>query len=400
MATRCAVLVARILTVLACGLVTLGASNAPAATPEASDPKAVAIAESLVNAANAGDLDRLEALFDWQELVRRATDGLPIVEDRRNSFQRGAIEGARSTGILFDLATASRGDVKLRVLRIFADERGRWIGLRILRKQGGFEHASFLIQHRPDGSDRIVDFQVLTRGELISFTIRQLLISSLGADETFLQRLKEGDRTLRAQFRALREVQTLAAEGKLTEAAQLVRALPEELRRQKAIALNWTAVTAQLEDDAPYREAIEFLLKHHPDDAAALVASIDYYAMTQEYDKALQVVGAVEKLTLPDPYFRVLEASVLISAERMADAKKSAQAAIEAEPDLVDGYQALLLANLGDNDFAGTSKVLLEVAKRFGVEPDLTSEEYAAFVASSEYESYRLAREAESQETP
>lgn len=365
----------------------------PALPPKVavSEEAARALASALIAAANVGDLDALERLFDWSGLVSRSVGNANVTPVALSALEQRSIAGARTTGVLFQLAKAHDSNTKIRLLRTWEDPAGRWIGLRILQETG-FEHMSCLLSLSATGAPRVTDYVLLTQNELASEAGRKLLVAVQPSGTP-------ADQALVREIGVLGDVQMLDASGKFEEAAAKLRALPEASRKQKAFALLAVRIASNLGDE-PYGEALRFLLQHHPKDPAALVASIDYYALQESYDEALRVLREVEQITLPDPYFRVLEANMLMAAERTAEAAVAAQRAIEQEPELEDAYWILVGQSLDDENYARTTELLLELRRRFALDLDLEgSEAYADYLLSSEYEKFARATGAERRKT-
>jgi hypothetical protein len=181
------------------------------------------------------------------------------------------------------------------------------------------------------------------------------------------------------------EIQKAAAQQRPREAFALFDRLPPALRTERWLMIQRVAVARQL-DDATYLSAIEALHRAHPNDPATGVHLIDGYLLAHRHDAALGALTAVEKGSIPDAFFDVTRANILLAAQRLPEARAAAERAVAAEPTLLDGYWALVAVTLRQRAFADTTRALLEMHHKFALSYALEGvPEYAAYVASAEY---------------
>ena len=348
--------------------------------------EAEAFARELIAAVEVGDAARVESRIDYDALIRRAADGLRLPAKVLADTVRGAQQGARETGLIFQLAgLTARGDT-LTSLGTRQEGAKRWATLRMLAKAGGLEHFDCLLSKTEAGGVVAVDVRLLSTGELMSETMRRVLIPVFAADKNNVERLTQRENVLLEHLSELRAAQQARAAGEPARAADLVEGLPDELKHQKFCMLLWLQAAAASGDDARYSRALAALLERFPNDPAASVAAIDHYFLKKQYDKALSAIAHVAKHSAPDPYFRVLEANALIEMGRMDDALKAARAAIEREPGLLDAHFLLLTAQLRAKDHAAAAQTMLSISREFALSFDIGGvPEYAEFARSSEY---------------
>jgi len=351
-----------------------------------SETEAQAFGEALVTAARRGDKPKLEGLIDFKVMVQRSLADLKVANAVLQQTTAGVIQGARTTGLVHQLASISeRGDT-IKVLQTRTDDTGRWATVRLLPAAGGFEHYDFLLDKRGNGDVVTVDVQMLTSGELMSATMGRALVSALGMDKSLLKRLSERENALLKHMPDILKAQQTLVTGDAAGAASMLEALPEKVREQKFVMLVLVQATAATGDDARYSRALSALLKAFPNDPAATVASIDHHFLTKEYDKALAAIDRVEKSTVPDPYFGVLRTNALLELDRFDDARKAIDATIDKEPDMLMAHFSLVALLLRQKAHDATAAQLLKMRETFNLEYDLAAvPEYADFVASPQY---------------
>ena len=365
-----------------------------ATAPEVETPRLEAVSETeateygaaLVAAVEAGDLQVIDQLIDFSILGRRALAGFKLPERQVGTMLAGVGKGARTNGLIKELSTIAASGTRLRVLGTRQDDQGRWLTLRFLPAAGGVAHHNCLLSKRPDGTVVTADIHVLTSGELVSTSLRRFLIGALAQDKSFVERITEQENVLLKHLDDIQGAREDQLAGRFKEAADRLEKLPPQVRNQKFALLMRIAATASAEDDPRYQRTLEDFLEHHGKDPAAAVAAIDHYILRKEFDQALTALDTVERGIVPDPFFRVIRANVLLEAGRAREAMFTARDAIQSEPDLVDAHWSLVAASLSAKDFDTTARALLQMRESFGLEFELERvPEYAEFLRSRQY---------------
>ena len=351
-----------------------------------SDPAAEAFLRDFRGAVAGGDADAISASFDWTALTRRSMAGLGVRASAVESYAEAMERGGRSTGVVYNLMGVKRGESRLSYLGPETVDGQRWHTFRMLMAEGGFEHLRLLLSADAQGRARVVDFRPLTQGELASATIRRVLLPVLGSDsDAVLGRLVGKDQAYVQHISELQAALKLGQSGRWAESLAALEALPPELKSERWV-LHHRVQVAGMVDDAAYQAAIAELGTRYPEHPSTAVHLIDGHLMAGRYDEALAAVGVVEARSVPDPYLDVIRASILMVAERYAEAGAALDRAVAAEPSLEEAHWGRVSLALSTADLPQVTEGLWHLHRTFGVQLQLEGvPDYAEYVASPEY---------------
>jgi hypothetical protein len=354
------------------------------------EQEANAYAATMQQAIDAGDAAALERLIDFPLIVDRALAGAQLPKASVAATAQGVATGARQTGLIAQLAGLHAANVDWTLLSTRVDASGRWVSFRSLPPDGGFEHYDFLLTQREDGSVVAADVFLLSSSELISASMRRLLIGAFATDKNFLERLSARENLFVKHLDDLNAVLQAQARGASDEALGLLDRLPQALQDEKFALLMRLQMTAGKPDDPRYAACVARLIEKYPADQAAMIASIDHYFLKKEYGKALAAIEAVEKRSVPDAYFGVLRVNALVAMNELDRAKAMALQTIAREPSLLPAHFALTNVLLVQRAHGETAEQLLKMRDQFELAYELERvPEYAAFVASAEYPAFK-----------
>jgi tetratricopeptide (TPR) repeat protein len=373
------------------------AVQAPELKP-VSEVEANDYAQRMLAAVAAGDGAGIESALDFDAIVGRALAGVHLPQKVLRDTAKGVAEGARQTGLTAQLAGLSSAGTAFSLLANRVDREGRWLSFRMLPASGGFEHYDMLLSKRDDASVVAADVHFLSAGELMSTSLRRMLIGAFAADKSFIERLSAADNLFIKHLGDINRARQAAVSGQREQAWALLEGLPEELKNQKFALLMRLQLAIAEPDDPRYAKTVATLIEKFPNDPAAAVASIDHFLLRKEYEKAIAAIEAVEKSATPDAYFGVLKAETLRSMDKLEEAREVALATIEREPGLLPAHFSLVGVLLQRKDHAATAAKLLQMRDQFELVYEFEDiPEYAAFVASSEYPAFKrqLARGAQ-----
>jgi len=366
------------------------AADATKPRPESipSKEECQAFAETFLSTLKAGDIAAVNKLFDWDEVFRRSTEGVDVPEEYRNDF----IEGARSQldnpqGIVGQIVTAIKEGGGYKLLRV-RETQGRPHALfRIIMVNTGVSYHEFPLQRGEDGSVRATDALLYSSGEYISDTLRRLFIGAAASSHPDLK--IEGDE-LGGDFvrgiPTMTRMTTSLAQGQPGDTLAAFTELPPALQKDKSMLLV-RLFAAQRVGIEPYRTAMAAIQKQFPNDPTVDLLLIDYHAIEGRIDAARQGVDRLDKSVGGDPYLHVMRSGLAQLGKDLPAARRSAEAAVAAEPDLVPARLTLINCAMRQEDFAEVAKQLLAMENELGQEiADLTNVEgYAPFVRSAEY---------------
>lgn len=357
--------------------------------------EATELAQQIEAAMAVGDDSVMNKTVDWNLVCSRSIAGIDAPKDMQIEYRTGLLKGITDKGGLpkqvaqqvlqggsYRLMDVRQKDGEIRAL------------FRLLLPEAGVNYHDLLLVRDNGGRARVGDIYVFLSAEDLSTTFRRFYVAMLAEnDRSLLEKLSGKTAELANHMDEFQAMGTRIRTGQFREALDIYESLPEVLKTEKAVLiLRYQAAVGV--GSAETIQAVREFKKHYPDDACIDFLSIDLHASTGDFDQALECVDQVEKSVGDDPYLNVLRASCLVAAKRYEAAKQAANAAVEAEPDLIQAYWTLVTISLETKDFEEVTRLLDRIAANFEIEfYDLTQvPEYAEYVKSPEYEKWLESR--------
>lgn len=364
-------------------------SPAPAVTEgtPATEAECKAFAAQVEAATAARDRVKLNALLSIEDLAVRCVSDIPLAVGQRQSLVQGLRRGAQNnTFVTQVLAEVEKGGTYT-VLRVHTvGGRARAL-LRLISPDNGVNYHDFLLTRTPDGRVGLEDVYILTGGEMLSQTLRRLLLPAAAEmNRGILADLKGQDKTFLNNLPKVQSMAQAVQAGKGGEAVAIYRSLPADLRTHKVVALHHVQA-ASLVGDADYAAALQEYRRLFPTDPALDFLSIDYFLLKKQYDEAIRCIRSVATAVGGDPYLVSMEGTTLADAGRFQEAKAASEKAVAEEPSLADTYWGRVSIALKEKNHPDTLTWLRKVVEKCGVEIDdlTTADDYAGFVKSPQH---------------
>ena len=389
--THLAAPLARCLALLAIALL-VPIGTARAGVPEGTPVEGVV--RDLVDAMNERDPEAIDAIIDARALGARAYEALGAGSTSRRAFIDGIARQSLGERIVRDLA-ADPGAVKL-MRWVERDGETRPL-VRLRAVNGAFDYHEYFLEPRAEGGYRVVDWYQLSRGEPFSMVLAGLVRLTLDPDPGALERWLGTDASDPTVTSAFRRLGALRAEGKATEALDLLDSLPPTIARSRPIMLLRVQFAAAIEGaaDGPstrYAQTLAELAEHHADESGVAFVLVDHYLLVGDLDRAAAALLAVERRVGRDGMTGGILASIYLDADRAADAVTVAREAIRAEDDFEEVYFTLAAAQTMLGEYAAVIDTYRQLEARFGYEFSRDvfegDAEQVGFVASPEFEAW------------
>jgi hypothetical protein len=330
---------------------------------------------------NTNESAKAAALIDPDAIIDRGIEGLVLPKEFVTGMRKG-FSGAigKFTG---ELAQNVAAGGSFTLLRGRARE-GKELSLyRLISSEGGLNYIE-LEWRSKDGLVRGIDVEPANSGEPMSASIRRAG-AGVAAKNNLLDRLSGKQKAhLQGITATARFVETVGA-GKLEEAKTLYRSLSPEQQKDKLTLVHWMVVgQAGTEDE--YLKAMETMIRHHPQDPATLLASVDFWFIKKDFAKVRATVDKLNARVGGDPYLEVLRANSLVAEEKFAEAQKVLQGAVSREPSLEAAWYLQVDLAVAQKAHAETARILDASAKALGIDWSgiRESEDFAAFRDSKE----------------
>ena len=285
-----------------------------------SEEECAAFGEEIARAVNGGTASAVVDLLDPYALAARTLAGIEMKDD----FRRGVAGGIASSARESMLRTFG-GFGKARFLRVLKVDGELRPLVRLMTQDGGMNYHAYVVARRASGRLKWVDTHVCLTGELMSETMRRLLLPAVAEENAgFLERLTRGEGEYMKNLPKITAVQQKLQTGDIAGAQALLDTLPQELRAMKPI-LAMRLLVAQKGDQAAYLEVIREWESHFPSDPSLGLVGIDGAFLRQDYDGGLKSLGRLRAYTGDDPHLDLLEATMLRLARRFPEARAAAR---------------------------------------------------------------------------
>ena len=363
------------------------ANGGPDSTVPASEQECVQFAADLQAAVDANDQARTSKLIGLAEPYKTAVADFDGPPEYRKGLLKSCDEHAAKHPFVPLLLAKVRNGGQFKLLRVHTvDGRPRAL-FRTIRANGIVGYLDFIPARFPDGHVGIEDVYVPAAAELFSQSVRRINLEFAAEDGHGPPgHPSSTDRTWTThEDKWTAMIQAMHAE-KWGEAIAIYKALPEKMRANRTVFLH--AVQAALHDsDAEYIRAIEAFHRQFPDDPAVKVHNVDYFRMTRQHAAAVEAIEYVERTIGGDPSLRALRGEELARGWRFAEARATAEKAIEEEPTLKWAYLSRIRVSLLETNHAETLTWLKKMAEATGHRPgDLRRDpDFDVFVRSPQF---------------
>jgi tetratricopeptide (TPR) repeat protein len=258
---------------------------------------------------------------------------------------------------------------------------------RLISTSTGVAYHDFLLTRSPDGRLGLEDVYMLNTGEMLSQTLRRLLLPAAAEmNRGILDTIKGTDKTFVNNLPKVQSMAQAVQAGKGGEAVAIYRSLPAELRTHKVVALHHVQAASLVGDD-DYAAAIQEYRRRFPNDPAIDFLSIDYFLLKKQYDEAIRCIRSVATAVGGDPYLLSMEGTAQAEAGRFKEAKAVCEKAVAEEPTLTDAYWNRISVALKEKNHPDTLAWLKKIVEKCEVEiDDLTkADDYADFAKSPQH---------------
>ncbi len=353
----------------------------------ASEAETKEFAAQLEAAAAAKDRAKMHTLLAIEDLAVRCAQDIPLDARQKQGLLQGLRRGAQNNSFANELLDEFGKGAKYQLLRVHTvDGRPRAM-FRLITSELGINYHDFILCRSPDGRLGLEDVYVVATGELLSQTLRRLLLPAAAEmNRGLLAELRGTDKTFLNNLPRVKSMIAAVQAGNAGEAIAIYRSLPPELRAHKVIALQYIQAAALL-GDADYAAAIQEFRRLFPGDPALDLLSIDYFRLNKQFDEAVRCVRNVHAAVGGDPYLRSMEGTLLAEGGKFKEAREASEKAIAEAPKLEDLYWARIDIALRAKDHPDTLNWLKKVVEECDIAiADLTAEaDYAEFVKSPQH---------------
>jgi hypothetical protein len=357
---------------------------------DVTEEEARVFSDQLIAALREGRLGDLTDVFDYGVMARIATRGSSN-RSESDGFRRSLVSSldAKSGGIF---EASVKQQATYRRLRITGNTRGRMVLLRVLAEEGAVNYLDLAIVRNKAGKPVIVDAYIYAIGENFSDTMRRMYLLAGGNPSAGLS-VKVSDAEAGRAGDSMTAMAQNFNTGNFAAVLREYQGLPEAFKQERiCLALNLQA-SGQISEDEQ-RQAMNQIRKYHGDAAWANLMLLGDDMLREDYDSALRRIDRTDGEVGGDPFLDAMRAGVYGAKKDYPAAIAAAQRCVKAEPELVEGHNAVVNMSLPAGRFDLVRSELLELQKRFELDLDtwVETEDFAEFRKSDEYPRWQADR--------
>jgi tetratricopeptide (TPR) repeat protein len=327
-------------------------ARAATPSPPLTDEECAAFGKQLASWLSTHDLEALEQSFDPLALLDRVMDGLDLSEKDADDFRAGAL-GEVKDGLIRQFGQVK----KAQFLRVVQRPGGKRVLVRVHLK-GGINYFEFVCARRASGKLKWVDMFIYITGDMMSNTIRTAALPMIAEmKKGILERLTGSESSYVEHLPEIQRAMGLLRDGKPAEAAPILKALPAEMQTNRSVLMLRLQV-AQAVSESDYLKVIQDWETAYPNDSALALISIDGDVMRKNFTGAIAHVDVLDRLVGGDPYLNCIRGNIYFAAKNYVMVKRTANAALQADPHLAAAYDVLLNTSLAEEDFDETARIL------------------------------------------
>jgi hypothetical protein len=349
------------------------------------------IAESIEYAVESHNSDIFSGMFDWDEIIRRATtpsEGSKKYNQMFVKFKKRNLSGENG------FASRIIGHVKqggeFKYLRNRTKEGTKWLLFRLwIPERSSLDYFDFELDKLADGTFRISDYYRYRNGWTQSESLRRGYLRNADAGSRVLEKndLSEEEMSFAENNKKIEQMNEFCSAGNGQRALDIYAELPAALQKEKSVLLCRLEAASYL-GGAIYDDATIAARDALPNDPCLDFALVNYYYTHNEGDKYRAAIDRIDKKIDGDAYLDALRAIGYFQEKNYKLAREFAQKAIDVEDKSLVAYIILLQTALAEKDFDEVSKLItIMEEKSIMTFPDLTTEPiFADYMKSPQYE--------------
>jgi len=335
-----------------------------------SDEAARALALSFEDAVRRNARDEALAAIDFDAILARASEGVPMTDKVKRSFREGArASWTGAAGIVPGLLATIANGGSFTWLRLSEKDGTCTAFYRLVHADASApEYIELVLDPRGAKAAIAVDVSTSAEGVTHARTLRRWLLALVAdAGRTLPLRIAGEDRVFALAGKTFETIDKAFEEGRNADALEAWATLPAELRADPSVLLSRLRSALGAGGDA-FAQALNEARSARPGDARLELLAIDRAINANCPQDALASIEAAEAGLGGDPYLLALRGSIYRSLGRDEDARKACRAAIEAEAGLEDAHWTLLAIAVDAGRFDEALAILTRMDERFEID--------------------------------
>ncbi|TYA92207.1 tetratricopeptide repeat protein [Seonamhaeicola marinus] len=304
------------------------------------DSLVLELGDNIQNMIINGDVDGYLNYFDIETFSHFITEG---VSQRYNSdkFQKDYITGIKAglkslpQKIIDEVNAGGYYDF----VNYFYDETTQSYNMlfRLYSSLTGVNYHQYRVSKKDD-TFLFNDIYVYLSGEDLSATFKRFYMYSLPKKSLFSLFGENNS----VEFLKVADAVKLYNQGEFQKAYQKFNEIKGDLKNDKFTLILKSTCAAEINDRA-YKNSMELIAKTYPNDPTLYLNQIDYYIITKEYDKALELLNRLEDET-SDDFLIFLKGNIEIERPNPKKAVEHYKYISDNYPEFSEGHTSYLYA--------------------------------------------------------
>jgi hypothetical protein len=348
-----------------------------------------AAGEAIAAALNQRESEAMMRMLDVDAIVRLVVRDLGVSTADREQVRREIPRALRTNlGTSLQALEANKGSAKF--LRSGARDGKPYA---LVRYDFG-EQSSDYVEYYLTPLHKVEDWYVHSVATLYSTSARFDLATILKTDSMLFGLF--GARFTTQADAPFTDLRSHLQAKDFAKAYRVLEDFPESYRKSRQWALMRVSYGSRI-DEARHRAALRHLARNFGKDADLQFMLIDHYLFEQQFDRALEAVGALERsIGGEDAATANLRGTVLIAMKRFDDAAKACRRGMTLESDHKPAYLCLVDVGIGAKSGQIAVEGLKAYEKAFAVEFDLDKlrarDEYREIARTPEFAAWAKSR--------
>ena len=246
------------------------------------------------------------------------------------------------------------------------DEGNYYLRFRLF-SESGLNYHEYFIPASENKPYKISDVFIYTTGEYFSETFNRVYDFSsrsvISNDKTHKDSVLMQTVIIISMFTNLRE------QGKIKEAAALLNQMPESDFKESKIFLIFKLSVTDINDTESYLQILEEFMHKFPDNPTIYLLGIDYFLLTEQYDRAHEMIDNIYDMT-EDDFLDFYKGSICNKSGDFENAEKYLIKLLADYPYLFEGYEMIISVQIKQKKYNESVLLLDKIIEYFEINKD------------------------------
>lgn len=268
-------------------------------------------AAKAIEAAAKEDAQKFGALFDMDALAETAIQGIEMNADFRKGFKSG-FANTGNASLTGQIATNVQNGGTYKLLRVHK-HGNKHAAIFRLETGAGLNYHDLHLAKGTDGKIKVNDLYVLITGELMSTTIRQMVLPlAAGQNRNLIDKLTKKESDYVTHFPKVQEMSTATRNQDFAKVMEVYNGLPKSLQESKLVLIMRLNAATQTKNWDGVKATTADFRRLFPGDSTPDLLGLDALILEKNFDEALAAVNRIDKLVGGDPHLETFRTNIAL----------------------------------------------------------------------------------------